>query len=167
MRGSLDRFERTYQPEAFDRRGEEFVMAGPVSLAFDVHKDRDQYRLVGRVWTTLELACGRCLETFTCPVDAAFDLLYLPHAMNTGEGELEVQGDDLGTAFYRDDQIDLGHLMREQFYLALPMKPLCDRACRGLCPECGTNLNRGSCPCAHRWEDSRLVGLKTLLDEKH
>ena len=33
--------------------------------------------------------------------------------------------------------------MREQFYLALPMKPLCGDECKGLCPTCGTNLKRG------------------------
>ena len=41
--------------------------------------------------------------------------------------------------------IDLGQLMQEQFYLAVPMKPLCREDCRGLCPVCGTNLNTGSC----------------------
>jgi uncharacterized protein len=55
--------------------------------------------------------------------------------------------------------------MREQFYLALPMKPLCDSGCHGLCPECGTNLNRETCTCTHEWEDPRLAVLKTL--KKH
>ena len=59
----------------------------------------------------------------------------------------EVEEDDLATAFYDDDQIDLTHLIMEQFQLALPMKPLCTEACKGLCPQCGTNLNTGSCDC--------------------
>ena len=52
--------------------------------------------------------------------------------------------------------------MREQFYLALPMKPLCGDDCKGLCPVCGTNLNRGTCDCKRDWEDPRLAALKTL-----
>ena len=72
-----------------------------------------------------------------------FDLRYQPHAENTGEGEREIEEDDLTTAFYENDEIDLGQLMHEQFYLALPMKPLCSDDCHGLCPICGTNLNRG------------------------
>ena len=44
---------------------------------------------------------------------------------NVGEGEREVEEDDLATAFYDDDQIDLTHLIMEQFQLALPMKALC------------------------------------------
>jgi uncharacterized protein len=52
--------------------------------------------------------------------------------------------------------------MREQFYLVLPMKPLCQEGCRGLCVQCGTNLNSASCECAPVWEDPRLAPLKGL-----
>jgi uncharacterized protein len=95
-------------------------------------------------------------------VDAAFDLRYQPHSENTGEGEREIEEDDLTTAFYELDEIDLGQLMREQFYLSLPMKPLCGEACRGLCPSCGTNLNRGVCGCTNEWADPRLAALREL-----
>ena len=78
----------------------------------------------------------------------------------------EISEDDLTTAFYAEDQIDLGQLVMEQFHLALPMKPLCSEACRGLCPQCGTNLNTGSCECDSRWEDPRLAALKALKDSK-
>ena len=73
--------------------------------------------------------------------DAAFDLRYVPQRENTGEGEREVGEDDLATAFYREGMIDLIEMLREQFVLALPMKPLCGEDCRGLCPVCGVNLN--------------------------
>ena len=141
-------------------------MVAPVSLAFDIFKDKRQFRLAGRVQTTLELPCSRCLEPFTAPVDAAFDLRYQPHAVNTGEGEREIEEDDLTTAFYENDEIDLGHLMREQFVLSLPMKPLCGDACRGLCPICGTNLNRGACGCTRAWEDPRLAAAEDRCEER-
>ena len=85
-----------------------------------------------------------------------------PHTANAGEGEREIEEDDLTTAFYEKDQIDLGHLMHEQFVLALPMKPLCDTACKGLCPVCGTNLNTATCDCKPAWEDPRLAALREL-----
>ncbi len=110
------------------------------------------------------MPCSRCLEPFETPVDAPFDLRYQPHAENTGEGEREIAEDDLTTAFYEHDEIDLGQLMREQFYLSLPMKPLCREECRGLCSVCGTNLNRGACGCTHAWEDPRLAALRELRD---
>ena len=52
--------------------------------------------------------------------------------------------------------------MREQFYLSLPMKPLCSDACQGLCPDCGTNLNRVTCDCKRDLDDPRLAALKAL-----
>jgi uncharacterized protein len=102
------------------------------------------------------------------PVDAAFDLRYVPHSENTGgegEAEREIEEDDLTTAYYRDETIDLGELVREQFYLALPMKPLCAEACKGLCPQCGMNLNQGTCDCRLEWQDPRFEALKALKNK--
>ena len=99
-------------------------MVAPVALTCEIDKDKERFRFVGRIRTTLELSCGRCLEPFRLPVDSPFDLRYLPHA-GTRRGEVAIEEDDLATAFYQDDEIDLGQMMREQLYLALPMKPLC------------------------------------------
>jgi uncharacterized protein len=112
---------------------------------------------------TLGLSCSRCLEEFALEVDEPFDVLCLPASDNTGEEEREIEEDDLTTVFYRDQTIDLGQLVTEQFYLAVPMKPLCREDCRGLCPRCGTNLNAGACGCTHAWVDPRLAGLRDLL----
>jgi uncharacterized protein len=75
-----------------------------------------------------------------------------------------VQDADVGVSFYKDDTIDLGEVMREQFFLALPMKPLCRPDCRGLCPVCGKNRNIEQCECREEWTDPRLAPLKKLLD---
>jgi DUF177 domain-containing protein len=162
VRTAHERYERTYGAEAFAGDQDSFRVNAPVALAFDIFKDKAQFRLAGDVHTVLEVSCSRCLEPFTIPIDAAFDLRYQPHTENAGEGEAEIEEDDLATAFYTNDEIDLGQLMREQFYLELPMKPLCRDDCRGLCPECGTNLNRDTCVCTHEWEDPRLAVLKKL-----
>ncbi len=123
----------------------------------------DAFDVTGRVESRLELACGRCLEPYEIPFDASFELRYVPQSENAGEDEREIEEDDLTTAFYKDGVLDIGELVREQFQLALPMKPLCSDACRGLCPQCGTNLNRTECGCAPVWEDPRLAPLKSLL----
>jgi uncharacterized protein len=104
------------------------------------------------------------VEPFELPFDASFDLRYVPVVENSGERELEIEDEDLATAYYREGLLDLIDLLREQFQLALPMKPLCTEDCRGLCPECGTNLNRVDCGCAPKWEDPRLAPLKGLLN---
>jgi uncharacterized protein len=165
LSGEFERVGRRYAPEAFPG-GDDYTVRAPVVLAFEVRKDHNRYHLTGTVETTLELVCSRCLEAYSRPVTAAFDLRYLPQSANTGEGEREVEEDDLTTAYYRDETIDLGDLVREQLYLALPMKPLCREDCRGLCAECGANLNLTTCGCTRRWEDPRLAGLRALLDER-
>ena len=154
---------RHYEPSAFEGRSTQFRVAAPVDLKMRVLKDRDRFRLIGRVTATLELACSRCLEPFQLPVDSTFDVRYLPQSENTGE-EREIEEDDLSDAYYRDEAIDLGQLMEEQFYLALPMKPLCREDCKGLCPSCGINLNEATCSCQVRWEDPRLAGLRALVN---
>jgi len=166
MREARDRVERTVDPSALPLGPDDVFRAmAPVRLAFDIFKDGLQFHLVGRVQSTLALDCGRCLEDIELPVDLPFDLLYLPHAQNAGDGEVEVEDDDMTTAYYRDEQIDLGQLVLEQFLLAIPMKPLCRESCRGLCPDCGTNLNTGTCSCVREWVDPRLEGLRELLDK--
>ena len=163
IRTSDEHFEREYAPEAIQAERETFRVASPVTLAFDLHKEKDTFHLAGRVTATLELPCSRCLESYQIPVDAPFDLRYQPRqADESGGGERELAPDDIDTAYYENDEIDLGQLMLEQFYLALPMKPLCGDDCRGLCSNCGTNWNKSSCSCTVQWEDPRLAALKTL-----
>ena len=162
IRQAETRFERTFDPLAMATEGDDYRIVAPVELAFDIHKDKDRFRLEGTLKTTLELSCSRCLEPFQMPVDIDFDQRYMPQAEATSELEAEVPEDDLETSYYRAEEIDLNDLIHEQFYLAMPMKPLCLDDCKGLCPQCGTNLNTGTCDCAPAWEDSRLAALKAI-----
>jgi uncharacterized protein len=163
FRQPVSHVSRRFAPEEVDPEGgESYRVVGPVDLEFDLHKDKNRFRVVGRVQAELELPCSRCLEPYRMPIDAAFDLRYLPASEGAGGDEREVADEDLDTSVYRDDQIDLNEVLREQFYLALPMKPLCRADCAGLCPRCGTNRNTGTCSCATEWEDPRLAPLKGL-----
>jgi uncharacterized protein len=177
--GGDEHLDRTFEPAQFDTPGaadEDYEVAAPVHLVLDVHKDREAYRVTGRVETRLRLECSRCLEPFEIPVASAFELRYVPAPAATGAGhghsghgeevETEVAEDDLTTAYYKDETLDLGELLHEQFVLALPMKPLCSDACKGLCPSCGTNLNKGTCDCKPAWTDPRLAGLQGILDRQ-
>jgi uncharacterized protein len=161
-RQPVSQFTRTFQPGEVGGDSDAYQIVAPVELEFDIHKDKDKFRLVGRVRTELELTCSRCIETYRFPIDAEFDQRYLPSSAASSEADREVEEDDLETSYYTDDEIDLSQLMREQFYLALPMKPLCREDCKGLCAQCGTNLNTGTCDCAPVWEDPRLAALKAI-----
>jgi uncharacterized protein len=167
LHGGKAHLERTFGPEAFDPPDEDYRVVTPVRLSMDVEKaGADVYRVIGRAATRLELVCGRCLEPYEVAVDAPFELRYVPQTADSGEPEREIAEDDLTTAFYREGTLDVNELLREQFQLALPMKPLCSEACKGLCVVCGANLNRAACSCAIKWEDPRLAALKGLLDHQ-
>ena len=162
-------FHKVFQPADLAGEDEEYRVTAPVDLRMVIHKDHSRFRLVGRVQTALELACSRCLEPFVMAVDREFDLRYLPAGAAepvSDDEEIEVEDDDVAVTFYHDEQIDLNELLREQFYLALPMKPLCSEGCKGICPQCGTNRNTAPCDCMPQWEDPRLAGLKTLLEKR-
>ena len=166
MRDAEARIERTFAPGVLPTDQTICRISAPVALDVVVRKDRMQFRLVGRVRTTIELACSRCLEDFDMPVAESFDVLYLPHTPAGSAEERMVEDDDLSTAFYEDNVIDLGQLMQEQCYLAVPMKPLCREDCQGLCSACGTNLNSSSCECRQTWADPRLAVLDQLRKDK-
>jgi len=156
-------FDRVYPPESFSPEDDYRVIA-PVRLVFTIHKDEARFRLVGTIASRLGLTCSRCLEAYEVPVAAAFDLRYLPQEL-VGNRE-EDPTDDPSTTFYSDDQIDLGQMVREQCYLAIPMKPLCRPDCQGLCSTCGTNLNTERCHCNPQWVDPRLAVLQALVSPR-
>jgi uncharacterized protein len=149
------------EPDAEDLR-----ILGDVRFDGVLQKKDQRFRLKGRVQATLELTCGRCAEPFAWPVDTEVDLTYVPQpsgGAHPADPDVELQEEDLTTAYYRDHVLDFGEMLREQFYLAMPMRPLCGDDCKGLCPHCGTNLNVATCACDVRWQDPRLVGLQSLL----
>ena len=154
--------ERTYPPLAFEAT-DEFIVGKPVELVCEVEKIRDWYQLAGHLSTRLRVQCCRCGEGCDTDLDVAFDLRYVSEALSTGTNDAEIDNEDLTVAFYRDDQIDLRQLISEQFYLGLPMKPLCQEDCRGLCAACGKNLNFADCGCSVEWRDPRLAALDGLL----
>jgi uncharacterized protein len=167
IHGDKAHVERTFQPDAFEPPDEDYRVSAPVRLWMDVEKaGADVYHVTGRVASRLELACGRCLEPYEVAVDAPFELRYVPETGGSGDAERELAEDDLTTAYYREGALDVSELLREQFQLALPMKPLCSEACKGLCVVCGANLNNATCGCTTTWGDPRLAALKGLLDNQ-
>jgi uncharacterized protein len=125
----------------------------------------------GRLAAALEMVCSRCLESFKFPIDQELDLFYLPHAADVAseeEEEVELKDRDMVVAYYQGDRLDLGDMIREQFFLAVPVKPLCREDCRGRCLTCGANRNESACGCPQvdSAPDVRLLELKKIFDER-
>ena len=101
----------------------------------------------GRLAGHLELACSRCLESFAAPAAIEFDLLLVPGPPSAHAEDEELSLTDLDLDYYTGEIVDLETILREQIILMMPLKPLCDEACKGLCPQCGANLNQETCHC--------------------
>jgi uncharacterized protein len=124
----------------------------------------------GTLAARLRVECGRCLEPYEAPVEQNLDLFYLPREKERPQDqdeEVELSDRDVVVGFYDGDQLDLGEVVREQVFLALPLKRLCREDCRGLCPTCGKNRNAGDCGCPppEPSEDPRLATLKKLFEK--
>jgi DUF177 domain-containing protein len=123
----------------------------------------------GRLQGPLEAECGRCLERFALPVAQELDLFYLPRTAarqpQEEEEEVELTDREVVVGYYEGERLDLGDVVREQLFLALPLKRLCREDCRGLCPTCGTNRNTSRCGCPEPEEsgDPRLEPLRRLF----
>jgi uncharacterized protein len=139
----------------------EFTEAA-IQAAVNLAKHGRDILVRGHLAGSLKLSCGRCLEAFTAPVAADFDLLLVPGPRAAGPEEQELAAADLDRDYYADEVVDLESILREHIILALPLKPLCAEACKGLCPRCGANLNREACNCPPEKVDSPLAQLAKL-----
>lgn len=113
--------------------------------------------------TEVELTCSRCLSLFRYPLNLNFEEEYLP-SIDVVSGVPLPRPEEAG-AFTIDEHhiLDLTEAISQYTLLAIPMKPLCRPDCAGLCPNCGHNLNRGSCDCSAQSTDPRWSELVKLL----
>ncbi len=112
----------------------------------------------------LQIECGRCLEEISQPLGFPFsEEFHQTVVVNTGMVLPKPEDPD---TFLIDEthKLDLGDAMRQYALLNVPMLPLCRADCKGLCPQCGANLNDGPCDCDTDQVDDRLAALKQLLD---
>ena len=104
--------------------------------------------------TELHTVCDRCACDVVRPLKVPFVHTFVP----------EVQNEDTDDYIVLPDLVlDLDALAEEDVVLNLPSKVLCKEDCKGLCPQCGKNLNDGPCDCKEP-VDPRLAGLLDLLN---
>lgn len=116
----------------------------------------------GGLHTVLNLQCCRCLDNFSFPLTSQIDVTLFPETDVVQEEEIELQSEDLKAGFFSGDEVDLSGLIREQIILNIPYKPLCHEECRGLCSQCGANLNEGDCGCEREAGNSTFDVLRNL-----
>jgi uncharacterized protein len=163
-------FEEEFAPDTIDLGGEARQVtplraSGRAELV-EEHQGKHQVikdiRLRGRLSAKLELQCARCLEPIRQDVKRDFDLLYRPLGADAGRDELSVTDAEAEIGYYQGEGLELADVLREQVLLALPLKITCRADCKGLCPQCGKNLNQEQCSCTTDVEDPRWAALKQV-----
>jgi uncharacterized protein len=96
----------------------------PIDISCQANKGIGIVSLNLRFCATMHLTCGRCLQEFNDTLSRQLKL------------DLPLEG---------AKELDITDNLREEIILSFPLKPLCRADCRGLCPQCGQNLNKGRC----------------------
>lgn len=166
-------FDETIQPGIIDF-GEDLTQTaalkstGRAELLRENRGGRDiveDIRLVGSFSTEIETHCARCLEVVDNAVAEDFDLVYRPQGVDARGDEVSINSAETEIGYYQGEGLLLEDVLKEQILLALPVKQVCNAACKGLCPQCGTNLNTGSCNCVSTMSDPRWSALEEIRNK--
>ena len=155
----------------------EFHAGGAAHLRAKVTKLGRKVLFQTRFTLPLEGQCKRCLKKV--PVDESIDLTltFVPSearadatagtkAPATGEAVASFRPETVDEEPYSGKVVDLSGPLREQILLAIPPSPVCEEACKGLCPQCGKDLNQGDCGCERTVIDPRWAVLKDMKVQK-
>jgi len=129
------------------------------------HQDVEDIRLVGNVKAHLEFSCARCLESVAHDIDKNFDLLFRPQGVDRRGDEVAISEAETEIGYYQGEGLLLEDALREQVLLATPVRALCREDCKGLCPQCGRNLNVEQCHCEQHVSDPRWDALNEIKNK--
>jgi len=162
-------YHATWDVSADELERDEVASAGNATIQVNAKKGEldGEYIADGTVSFTADLNCSRCAEPYPIANTSTFHVRFRPRPEASEENEeVEITDkEELDVEFYSDRAIPLRDLALEQIQLSLPMKPLCDENCLGLCPTCGVNRTRESCSCETSIVDDRWGALKDIRDE--
>jgi uncharacterized protein len=135
------------------------TLDGPLRVRLDVEEAFDDVVAKGTVSAGATMPCRRCLEPVAVALDHPVSLLF-----RAGITELEAESEEEHVYALPEKarELDLEHPVREHVMLGMPQYVLCKEDCRGLCPHCGTDLNRGTCDCTEDPVDDRWAALKRV-----
>ncbi|MGL4344509.1 MAG: YceD family protein [Cellulosilyticaceae bacterium] len=126
-----------------------------VQVCGKVTRDGNLYRVTGTVDLTIRMLCDRCMHEFDHPIHADLYSEFSSDEQYAGENE------DVKPVI--KSSIDLSDDILEAIVMEVPMKSLCNEDCKGICKNCGANLNLTACECNSADVDLRLEQLKDIF----
>ena len=145
-----------------DLNQSEVKVIGEISISLTVEKKPEVIQVTGSFDAKVQLICARCLELFSYPLAVKINQDYRSSSHQPSVGATTLKTEDTSIAFFSGDFIEVNDIICEQILLSVPMKPLCQENCQGLCSQCGQNKNHSNCTCEIIIVDPRLTPLLKL-----
>jgi uncharacterized protein len=142
--------------------GEGVRLTTDAEFAGDIWREQNKTYVRGRLMTSAEVDCFRCLEPVARKVDMQFEDVFVSAEGEPGGNEIEIDDAQLHESILTGSEIDLVDVIREQLILATTETVYCKEDCKGLCPKCGGNRNLIDCKCEENEIDPRWAALKNL-----
>lgn len=133
---------------------------GNYELDLSIDKSHQQLLLDANLRVKAKFDCDRCTAEFESERDIYFTVLYL-----FDEKSSETDDPDVFYLSREADKIDITSELYDYAYLDIPFKKLCSEDCKGLCPKCFTDLNKGECKCEKDDFNPVWKDLEKLKDE--
>ena len=146
-----------------DQLDESFDVTGPFIGAVRFLKSTETIYVQSQGELTIHLACSRCLEPFDSIIEVEFEDEFHPSIDISSGRVLQDTGEDKALVIDLQHILDLTEVMRQAIIIALPVTPLCQQDCAGLCPICGVNRNEDQCTCQDADTDPRWDALSALI----
>ncbi|MDE3074588.1 MAG: DUF177 domain-containing protein [Chloroflexota bacterium] len=139
---------REYELDETFREVEGQPLRGPVHLELQLTRINEGLLARGDVETVLLTTCSRCIEPAEQAIRFHFEEEFRPTIdIVTGQPVKPVDPDEPAFTIDANHVVDMDEVVRQGVVMEAPMHPLCHASCRGLCPQCGNNLNQGPCGC--------------------
>ncbi|MPQ44164.1 YceD family protein [Clostridium tarantellae] len=132
---------------------DEFGVLEPLKFNGEIKTNYDVIIISGKITGKIEMACSRCLKHFSYDICNDINEKFTNNSNQEEDSIILVEGDEL----------DITEIIVNNVISTLPIKKLCDENCKGLCHECGTDLNVHICNCNTQDVDIRLAKLKDLF----
>ena len=155
-------FDVTVDAAALDLQLADFEVVAPVAMSISVGRSMQMFNIRARVQTAVRGECCRCLAPAQADVEAKIRFLLQRKEGSEEEYEALEEEDDVDLVDPGAKEFDLTERLRDAVILELPMRLYCKADCKGLCAQCGADLNAGDCGCAGETTDPRWEALAQL-----
>lgn len=126
----------------------------PIKVDLLLKKEKNDILVTGKVKTKISVECARCLKPVMKEVSGSIEMLFVGES-TFDELQREGEIDNLDTIFpITGEKLDLSETIIESIIIEVPVKVLCSDDCKGLCPNCGINLNENP---DHVCKDSKEI----------